>query len=80
MTKAEEFYRLIPKARYSSDGRKIRPCRRNPNGGTKNRRIVKTKTINDIEHTYHATKGWRSTRTHDIAHNVAGTLFRSFIP
>ncbi len=31
-----------------------------PKKGTRNRRLIAEKTIHGVEHSYHATKGWRS--------------------
>lgn len=39
---------------------KVRTCPRNKSLGHRNRRHIKVVVDNGMEHTYHATKGWKA--------------------
>jgi len=54
------FDYAIPKRRYADDGSRIRPCLRR---GTYGRRIIRSVDYNGHTYEYHATKGWRITKT-----------------
>jgi hypothetical protein len=47
--------------------------------GKPNRGCLHTKSANDVESYFHATKGWRSRTEPQIANNAAGDLFQTFL-
>jgi hypothetical protein len=57
----ERFNFRIPKPSMDEQGKKIKVALRRT-VGRPNRRIISCKVIDNVEYSYHATKGWRKKR------------------